>query len=688
MKKNSARQLAEQGGSESIAGLIEGARAGRLPSWQAYLFAVVATTATLGLRLALDAPLGGQPTLVIFALPIMLSAYVGGLRAGLLATALSYLAASYYLLPPLYSFQVSSGPERWQQFFVALAGVVISVLNEGLHRARRRADIAMRENRLAEERVGAALKETGDLRAALDEHAIVAITDPQGRITYVNEKFCSISKYSRQELLGQDHRIINSSFHTKEFIRGLWTTIANGQVWHGEIKNRAKDGSSYWVDTTIVPFLNEQGKPRQYVAIRADITERKRSEDELRKSLREVNDLKAALDEHAIVAMTDSQGRITFVNDKFCAISKYSRQELLGQDHRIINSAFHSKEFIGDLWTTITHGKVWHGEIKNRAKDGSFYWVDTTIVPFLGEQGKPRQYVAIRADITERKRAEEEIQQLNAELEERVVTRTVELERASLAKDRFLASMSHELRTPLNAVIGFTGTLLMGLPGPLTSEQKRQLTTIRSSAEHQLSLINDLLDLAKIESGKVELNLEPIGCKGVIDEVAETLRPLAEKKGLEFEVDASKEITIDTDRRAFSQILINLINNAIKFTQSGKILVELQSKDGATEVSVRDSGVGIELEDQAKLFDAFARLEHGSMGRQEGTGLGLHLSQQLAALLGGRITFESERGKGSTFTLAIEHCAWKDFPNEKNPGEVGRKPLTAAAGAFEKGNGE
>src|SRR5579864_7016166 len=268
----------------------------------------------------------------------------------------------------------------------------------------------------------AVLKELADLKFALDQHAIVAMTDVQGTITYVNDKFCAISQYSKEELIGQNHRILNSRHHPKEFFQQMYHIISNGKVWHGEIKNRAKDGSIYWVDTTIVPFMNEKGKPRQYVAIRADITDRKRSEED-------VVDQKFALDQHAIVAMTDVQGTISYVNDKFCAISQYSREELIGQNHRILNSGHHPKEFFQQMYHVISNGKMWHGEIKNRAKDGSIYWVDTTIVPFMNEKGKPRQYVAIRADITDRKRVEEVRERLAAVVEssdDAIVSKTLD----------------------------------------------------------------------------------------------------------------------------------------------------------------------------------------------------------------------------------------------------------------------
>jgi PAS domain S-box-containing protein len=280
---------------------------------------------------------------------------------------------------------------------------------------RRRSEVALQESLVTRERV---LKELADQKFALDQHAIVAITDVQGTITYVNDKFCAISKYSREELIGQNHRILNSGQHPKEFFQQMYRSIANGKVWHDEIKNRAKDGSLYWVDTTVVPFAGKDGKPRQYVAIRADITERKLVEEALKESfatseraLKELADQKFALDQHAIVAVTDVQGTITYVNQKFCAISKYSKEELIGQNHRILNSGHHSKEFFQNMFHTVAKGKVWHDEIKNRAKDGSLYWVDTTIVPFLGAEGKPRQYVAIRADITERKLAEKALRE-------------------------------------------------------------------------------------------------------------------------------------------------------------------------------------------------------------------------------------------------------------------------------------
>jgi hypothetical protein len=276
---------------------------------------------------------------------------------------------------------------------------------------RKQAEEAVKQSLAARER---ALKEVADQKFALDQHAIVAVTDVQGMITYVNDKFCTISQYSKEELIGQNHRILNSGHHPREFFQQMYHTIASGQVWHGEIKNRAKDSSIYWVATTIVPTLSPEGKPRQYVAIRADITERKRAEEAVVESLaatqaalKELADQKFALDQHAIVAATDVQGTITYVNEKFCVISGYSKDELIGRNHRILNSSHHSKRFFQEMYHTIANGQVWHGEIKNRAKDGSMYWVDTTIVPFMGAGGKPRQYMAIRADITERKRSEE-----------------------------------------------------------------------------------------------------------------------------------------------------------------------------------------------------------------------------------------------------------------------------------------
>ena len=269
-------------------------------------------------------------------------------------------------------------------------------------------------------------------------------------------------------------------------------------------------------------------------------------------------------------------------------------------------------------------------------------------------------FLSLTQEIRRRKQAEKNVLALNQGLESRTTQlqqMNIELKNANQAKDRFLATMSHELRTPMNAIIGFTGTLLMGLPGPLTADQEKQLRTVQASAKHLLALINDLLDLAKIEAGKVDLHLEPTDCKAVVEEVATTLRPQAEDKGLALQVTLPDQaLTISADRRALNQIILNLTNNAIKFTERGGVHLKLSPGEAngkrMVEFSVEDTGVGIRPEDQLKLFAAFTQVDQARRTR-EGSGLGLHLSQKLAELLGGKITFRSEYGKGSTFTLAL-----------------------------------
>jgi protein-histidine pros-kinase len=254
-----------------------------------------------------------------------------------------------------------------------------------------------------------------------------------------------------------------------------------------------------------------------------------------------------------------------------------------------------------------------------------------------------------------RERAGEKLHDTNVELEDS----NVELEAADVAKDLFLANMSHELRTPLNAILGFTGTMLMELPGPLTAEQGKQLRTVQANGRHLLSIINDLLDLSRIESGKIELNVEPIACRELVEEVVMGLRPLAEQKGIDLVwVAPEDDLEVRSDRRSLSQILINLTNNAIKFTDEGGVRLELsrQSDNGASPIrfSVIDTGHGIDPKDQQKLFAAFEQIQASAARRHEGTGLGLYICQRLTALIGGTITFESELHKGTTFTLELQ----------------------------------
>ena len=382
-----------------------------------------------------------------------------------------------------------------------------------------------------------------------------------------------------------------------------------------------------------------------------DITERKRTEDLLKASFKEITDLKFALDEHAIVSIADPQGKITSVNDKFCAISKYSREELLGQDHGIINSGYHSKEFIRDLWTTITHGKVWHGEFKNKAKDGSSYWVDMTIVPFLNDRGKPRQYVAIRNDITERKAAEESVRQLNVELEQRVVERTAQLQTANEELEAFSYSVSHDLRALLRHVMGFV-ELLQQDAGPSLSENSlRHLATISQAAKRLGDLIDDLLAFSRIGRAalqKTDVNLDEL--------VGETLGDFqAETKGRNIVWKIHALPSVRADRALLRLLLVNLISNAVKFTGArAEAKIEIgcaPNGTGETVIFIRDNGAGFDPQYTEKLFGVFQRLHN--QAEFEGTGIGLANVQRIIHRHGGRAWAEGVIDGGATFYFSI-----------------------------------
>ncbi len=517
-----------------------------------------------------------------------------------------------------------------------------------------RADIT--ERKRAEEQTAEVIRELNDVKAALDEHAIVAITDHQGKITYVNDKFCAISKYPREELLGQDHRIINSGYHPKQFIRSIWQTIGKGQVWQGEIKNKAKDGSFYWVDTTIVPYLGDDGKPVQYIAIRADITARKIADEETNRVVRELNDVKAAIDEHAIVAITDPRGKITYVNDKFCAISKYSREELLGQDHRIINSGYHPKQFIANIWQTIGSGRVWKGEIKNKAKDGSYYWVDTTIVPYLNEAGKPSQYIAIRADITERKLAEEALQKAQAELKEHASTleQTVENRTAALREtigelEAFSYSISHDMRAPLRAMQSFSKILAEDCAEELPPIGKEHIRRISSAAERLDGLIQDVLTYSRI--ARIDLPLKPLDLGALLQDILETY-PTLQPPAARIEL-VGQFPKVNVIPAVLTQCVSNLLGNAVKFVAPGvvphvKVWAE-NREPNRVRIFFKDNGLGIEKDAHELIFGIFQRVSKN----YEGSGIGLSIVKKGAERMGGSVGLSSELGQGSTFWLEL-----------------------------------
>jgi len=371
-----------------------------------------------------------------------------------------------------------------------------------------------------------------------------------------------------------------------------------------------------------------------------------KANSKVKETINELNFQKLALDEHAIVSITDKKGNITYVNDKFCQISGYKEDELIGKNHRVLKSDEHSDEFFENLWKTIVRGKTWQGEVKNFKKDGGYYWVNATIVPFLDEDKKPFKYISIRTDITNRKKVEEDL-----------IESKKEAESANRIKSDFLANMSHELRTPLNGVLGMAH---IAYENEKDEKQKAYLEKINSSANILLKIINDLLDYSKIEAGKLSIENSSFNIDTLLQNVADLLSVKAYEKDLELIFNRDMQIpkTIIGDSLRLSQVLVNILGNSIKFTEKGEVSLEIKIENKDENSSfllfiICDTGIGMGEETLNTIFNSFTQADASTSRKYGGTGLGLTITKNLIELMDGKIFVESKLGIGSKFIVKI-----------------------------------
>ncbi|MBL8482293.1 MAG: PAS domain S-box protein, partial [Rhodocyclaceae bacterium] len=422
-------------------------------------------------------------------------------------------------------------------------------------------------------------------------------------------------------------------------------------------------------------LLAAQGRPalgagdgdlEKLVALTGDLVqEREAAQIARTRALHALGQQKFALDQHAIVSITDVAGRISYANDKFCAISGYTRAELLGRFHSIVKSGVHTDLFYSNMWQTLTQGDVWVGELCNRAKDGRFFWLASTIVPFMDAAGRPEQYICICTDLTERKLLEQNLQEAK-----------IAAENANRAKSEFLANMSHEIRTPMNGVMGMVGLALAQNPA---AEMRDYLETANASAQALLAVINDILDFSKIEAGKLNLERVTFATRREIEHMLRPFEQQAAERGLLLVSQIAPEVPayLSGDPVRLRQVITNLIGNAIKFTHQGSVALRLELAEAAgaqcwLRCSVEDTGIGIAADKLGHIFDAFAQADSSTTRRYGGTGLGLAISRQLVKLMGGDLVVHSTLGRGSTFSFTV--CLGRAMP----PAAPAEPPAAAA----------
>ena len=496
---------------------------------------------------------------------------------------------------------------------------------------------------------------------ALDQSAIVAITDQNGIIQFANDNFLEVTGYSERELIGQNVKILNSGKHSREFFQNMWTTVTSGKIWKGEVQNKRKNNSLYWVDTSIVPMRKSSAdKIDGYIVIRYDITDKKAIQEDLEESQKR---LQMALKASGLGVLEWNIITGEFIWSKeFAELLQFSTDGLVPSFENFI-SLIHPDDrdkIYKAIEEHLTLAKPLNCEIQIQLKDETYRWFQ-----FTGQcewtkdrVGLPERLLGGIRDVNDLVLSRKEI------VEARVLA-----ERSNQLKSSFLANMSHEIRTPMNAIIGMADLLS---DTPLTTLQKKYVDIFQKSGESLLLIINDVLDISKIESGYLKITQEGCDLRESVEEVVELVKIKASTNSIYVKsfIDSNLETAILGDPLRIRQILVNIVGNGVKFTRRGGVLITVKNniftnRQGNILFTVRDSGMGISAEHLGTLFLPFIQGDSSVTKKFGGTGLGLALSKYLVEMMGGEIWVESEVGKGTVFyfTLNVEHAP-KNIMNE------------------------